>query len=111
MIPCIGGHPHNIIFLTYDAFGVMPPVSMVNPAQAMYHFISGYTAKVAGTEMGVGEPEATFSACFGAAFVVLHPRRSAERVADRMRRHGPRARLCDTDCTGGACATRRGRGR
>ena len=104
-IPCIGGHPHNIIFLTYDAFGVMPPVSMLNPAQAMYHFISGYTAKVAGTEMGVDEPEATFSACFGAAFLVLHPSRYAEMLADRMRRHGARAWLVNTGFTGGAYGT------
>ena len=104
-IPCIGGHPHNIIFLTYDAFGVMPPVSMLNPAQAMYHFISRYTAKVAGTEMGVDEPEATFSACFGAAFLVLHPSRYAEMLADRMRRHGARAWLVNTGFTGGAYGT------
>ncbi len=104
-IPCTGGHPHNIIFLTYDAFGVMPPVSMLNPAQAMYHFISGYTAKVAGTEMGVDEPEATFSACFGAAFLVLHPSRYAEMLAERMRRHGARAWLVNTGFTGGAYGT------
>ena len=72
-IPCVGGHPRNIIFLTCDAFGVLPPVSSSSPAQAMYHFISGYTAKVAGTEEGVTEPQATFSACFGAAFLVWHP--------------------------------------
>ena len=70
-IPCVGGHPQNIIFLTCDAFGVLPPVARLTPAQAMYHFISGYTAKVAGTEVGVKEPEATFSACFGAAFLVF----------------------------------------
>nr|WP_243664260.1 phosphoenolpyruvate carboxykinase (ATP) [Rhodothermus marinus] len=72
-IPCMGGHPRNIIFLAYDAFGVLPPVARLTPEQAMYHFISGYTAKVAGTEVGVTEPQATFSACFGAAFLVWHP--------------------------------------
>ena len=75
LVPCIGTHPQNIIFLSCDAFGVLPPVSRLTPAQAMYHFLSGYTAKVAGTEVGVVEPQATFSACFGAAFMVLHPAR------------------------------------
>ncbi|PJF20258.1 MAG: phosphoenolpyruvate carboxykinase (ATP), partial [Phototrophicales bacterium] len=68
-----GGHPKNIVFLTADAFGVLPPVSRLTPEQAMYHFISGYTAKLAGTERGVTEPQATFSACFGAPFMPLHP--------------------------------------
>ena len=101
-IPCVGSHPKNIVFLTYDAFGVLPPVSQLTPAQAMYHFISGYTAKVAGTEMGVTEPEATFSACFGAAFLVWHPGKYAEMLAEKMQRHGARAWLINTGYTSGA---------
>ncbi len=101
-IPCVAGHPDHIIFLTYDAFGVLPPVTKLTPAQAMYHFISGYTAKVAGTEMGVEEPEATFSACFGAAFLVWHPSKYAEMLAEKMRRHGARAWLINTGLSGGA---------
>ena len=72
-LPCVGGHPKNVIFLTADAFGVLPPVCRLTPAQAMYHFISGYTAKVAGTEVGVKEPKPTFSPCFGGPFLVWHP--------------------------------------
>ena len=100
-IPCVGSHPTNIVFLTYDAFGVLPPVSQLTPAQAMYHFISGYTAKVAGTEMGVNEPQATFSACFGAAFLVWHPGKYADLLAERMKKHGARAWLVNTGFTGG----------
>jgi len=100
-IPCQGGHPRNIVFLTADAFGVLPPISRLTPEQAMYHFISGYTAKVAGTEMGVKEPEATFSACFGAAFMVWHPNKYAEILADRMRRYQCNAWLINTGWTGG----------
>lgn len=106
-IPCVGGHPENIIFLTYDAFGVLPPVSKLTPAQAMYHFISGYTAKVAGTEMGVTEPEATFSACFGAAFLVWHPSKYAEMLAEKMQQHGANAWLINTGYTGGGYGTGR----
>jgi len=84
-IPCIGGTPKNVIFLTCDAFSVLPPVSKLDPAQAMYHFISGYTAKVAGTEMGVTEPQATFSSCFGAPFLVWHPMKYAELLAEKIR--------------------------
>lgn len=100
-IPCVGGHPKNIILLTADAFGVLPPVSQLTPAQAMYHFISGYTAKVAGTEVGVTEPQATFSACFGAAFMVWHPSKYAELLAEKMAKHGTRAWLINTGWTGG----------
>ena len=101
-IPCVGGHPNNIIFLTADAFGVLPPVSRLTPAQAMYHFISGYTAKVAGTEQGIDEPQATFSACFGAAFMMWHPNKYAELLAERMRKHGASAWLVNTGWSGGA---------
>ena len=104
-IPCVGGHPDNIILLTCDAFGVLPPVSRLSPEQAMYHFISGYTAKVAGTEVGVTEPEATFSACFGAPFLVLHPARYAELLAARMRDHKSNAWLVNTGWSGGAYGT------
>jgi len=104
-IPCVGGHPKNIILLTCDAFGVLPPVSRLNPQQAMYHFISGYTAKVAGTEVGVTEPQPDFSACFGAAFLVWHPTKYAEMLAEKMRRHGSRAWLVNTGWSGGPYGT------
>ena len=100
-IPCVGGHPKNIILLTADAFGVLPPVSKLTPEQTMYHFISGYTAKVAGTEVGIEEPEATFSACFGAAFMVWHPSKYAELLAEKMAKHGTSAWLVNTGWTGG----------
>lgn len=100
-MPCMAGHPKNIIFLTADAFGVLPPVSKLTPEQASYHFISGYTAKVAGTEMGVKEPQATFSACFGAAFMMWHPNRYAELLAQKMKEHGVNAWLVNTGWTGG----------
>src|SRR5690606_15915626 len=104
-IPCMGGHPKNIIFLTCDAFGVLPPVSRLTADQAMYHFISGYTAKVAGTEMGIVEPTPNFSACFGAAFLAWHPTKYAEMLADRMRKHGSRAWLVNTGWSGGPYGT------
>ena len=100
-IPCVGGHPKNVVLLTCDAFGTLPPVSKLTPEQAMYHFISGYTAKVAGTEMGVKDPEATFSACFGAAFMVWHPAKYAELLAERIRASGANAWLVNTGWTGG----------
>lgn len=100
-IPCVADPPRNIIFLTCDVFGVIPPVSKLNPAQAMYHFISGYTAKVAGTEVGVTEPEVTFSACFGAAFLVMHPMKYAELLAQKMQKFGSCVWLVNTGWTGG----------
>jgi phosphoenolpyruvate carboxykinase (ATP) len=106
-VPGIAGHPDNIIFLTYDAFGVMPPVSKLTPEQAMYHFISGYTAKVAGTEVGVDEPQATFSACFGAAFLVWPPDKYAEMLAEKIREHDAEAWLINTGITGGPYGTGR----
>jgi phosphoenolpyruvate carboxykinase (ATP) len=100
-IPCVAGHPSNIIFLTCDAFGVLPPVSRLTPEQAMYHFMSGYTAKVAGTEQGVTEPQATFSACFGAAFMVWHPSVYAKLLAEKMRQNKASAWLINTGWIGG----------
>jgi phosphoenolpyruvate carboxykinase (ATP) len=100
-IPAVGKHPRNIIFLTCDAFGVLPPVSLLTPGQAMYHFISGYTAKVAGTEQGVTEPQGTFSACFGAPFLVWHPTKYAELLAAKMRKHNARVWLVNTGWSGG----------
>jgi len=96
-----GGHPENIIFLTADAFGILPPISKLTPEQAMYHFISGYTAKVAGTERGVTEPQATFSACFGSPFLPLHPTVYAELLADKIRKHDANVWLVNTGWTGG----------
>jgi phosphoenolpyruvate carboxykinase (ATP) len=101
----MAGHPSNIIFLTCDAFGVLPPISRLSPEQAMYHFMSGYTAKVAGTEAGVTEPSATFSACFGAPFMVLPPSRYAELLAEKIRRHDVHCWLVNTGWTGGPYGT------
>lgn len=97
-----GGHPRNIIFLTADAFGVLPPISKLSPEQAMYHFISGYTAKVAGTERGITEPQAAFSPCFGEAFIPLHPTVYAELLAEKIKRHNSAVWLVNTGWTGGA---------
>src|SRR6056297_2647125 len=99
------GHPENIIFLTADAFGVLPPISKLTPEQAMYHFISGYTAKVAGTERGVTEPQATFSACFGAPFMPLHPTVYAELLAEKINKHNANVWLVNTGWTGGPYGT------
>lgn len=95
------GHPRNIIMLTADAFGVLPPVARLSPEQAMYHFLSGYTAKVAGTERGVKEPEATFSTCFGAPFMVLHPGVYADLLGKRMAKHKSHCWLVNTGWSGG----------
>lgn len=100
-IPCVAGQPTDVIFLTCDAFGVLPPVSRLTPAHAMYHFISGYTAKVAGTEMGVTEPQATFSPCFGGPFLVWRPAKYAALLAEKMERHHTHAWLVNTGWSGG----------
>lgn len=101
-IPCVGPHPKNVILLACDAFGVLPPVSKLNLAQTMYHFISGYTALVAGTEDGIKEPQATFSACFGAAFIMLHPTKYAAMLAEKMKKHGATGWLVNTGWSGGS---------
>ncbi len=101
LMPSRAGHPKTIIFLTCDAFGVMPPVAKLTPGQAMYHFLSGYTAKVAGTELGVTEPTATFSSCFGAPFLPLHPTVYATLLGEKMRKHQANAYLVNTGWTGG----------
>jgi phosphoenolpyruvate carboxykinase (ATP) len=99
------GHPQNIIMLTADAFGVLPPVARLSPEQAMYHFLSGYTAKVAGTERGVTEPQATFSTCFGAPFMVLHPGVYADLLGKLMAEHNSACWLVNTGWSGGAYGT------
>jgi phosphoenolpyruvate carboxykinase (ATP) len=104
-LPALGGHPKNVIFLTADAFGVLPPVAKLTPAQAMYHYISGYTAKVAGTEVGVKDPEPTFSPCFGGPFLVWHPTKYAELLAEKLKKHGAQTWLVNTGWSGGAYGT------
>jgi phosphoenolpyruvate carboxykinase (ATP) len=96
-----GGHPRNVVFLTCDAFGVLPPISRLTPEQAQYHFISGYTAKVAGTERGVKEPTAAFSTCFGAPFMPRHPAVYARLLADKLTKHGAACWLLNTGWAGG----------
>ncbi len=100
-IPCVAGHPSDVIFLTCDAFGVLPPVSKLTPEQAMYHFISGYTAKVAGTEVGITEPKATFSPCFGGPFLVWHPTKYAAMLAEKLKKYKSNVWLVNTGWTGG----------
>ena len=100
-----GGHPKNVIFLTADAFGVLPPIAKLTPQQARYYFLSGYTAKVAGTERGVKEPQPTFSACFGAAFLVWHPTKYAKMLGDLLRRHRANVWLINTGWSGGPYGT------
>jgi len=97
----MGGHPKNIVMLTADAFGVLPPIARLSPEGAMYHFLSGYTAKVAGTEKGVKDPTATFSTCFGAPFLPLNPNVYARGLGERIARHGARVWLVNTGWTGG----------
>lgn len=102
MVPSVGGIPKNIFFLTCDAFGVLPPISKLSKGQAMYQFISGYTAKVAGTEAGITEPTTTFSACFGAPFLPLHPTRYAEMLGKKLEESGARVWLINTGWSGGS---------
>ncbi len=99
--PSIGKNPKNVFFLTADAFGVLPPISKLTPGQAAYHFISGYTAKVAGTEAGITEPVPSFSACFGAPFMPLHPTKYAEMLSTKMKETGVKVWLINTGWTGG----------
>jgi phosphoenolpyruvate carboxykinase (ATP) len=102
VVPSLGGHPTHILFLTADAFGVLPPIARLSPEQAMYHFLSGYTAKLAGTERGLSrEPSATFSACFGEPFLPRHPLAYAEMLGEKMRRHQVRCWLVNTGWVGG----------
>ncbi|HUP23922.1 MAG TPA: phosphoenolpyruvate carboxykinase (ATP) [Thermoanaerobaculia bacterium] len=103
----LAGHPRHVVFLTCDAFGVMPPISRLDDAQAMYHFLSGYTAKVAGTERGVKEPQATFSTCFGAPFMPLPATRYAGMLGQKLRQHGSAVWLVNTGWTGGPVGTGR----
>lgn len=104
-VPSMGGHAKNIFFLTCDAYGVLPPISRLTPGQAMYWFLSGYTAKVAGTEAGITEPKTVFSTCFGAPFLPLHPTRYADMLGERMKKHDVHVWLVNTGWSGGAYGT------
>lgn len=97
----MAGHPSNILFLSCDAFGVLPPVARLSSGQAMYHFMSGYTAKVAGTERGIKEPVPNFSACFGAAFMTMHPTRYADLLQEKMEKHDCKVFLVNSGWSGG----------
>lgn len=101
VIPSIGGHPDNIVFLSADALGVLPPIARLTPEQAMYFFLNGYTAKVAGTEAGVTEPQTTFSTCFGAPFLPLPPKAYADLLKEKIEKHGAKVWLINTGWTGG----------
>ncbi len=102
VVPGVGGHPRNVVFLTCDVFGVLPPIARLDAAQTQYHFLSGYTSKVAGTERGLGaDPQATFSTCFGAPFLVLHPTSYATLLAEKLAKHGSACWLVNTGWTGG----------
>lgn len=101
VIPGVGGHPDTVIFLTADAFGVLPPISKLDKNMAMYHFVSGYTSKLAGTERGIVEPQTTFSTCFGAPFLPLHPSIYAEMLGERIEKHNARVYLINTGWSGG----------
>ncbi len=103
--PSFAGHPNTILFLTADAFGVLPPISKLTKEQAMYHFLSGYTSKLAGTERGITEPEATFSTCFGSPFLPLPPTVYAEMLGRKMEEHDVQVFLVNTGWTGGAYGT------
>jgi phosphoenolpyruvate carboxykinase (ATP) len=103
----LGGHPKNIVMLTCDAFGVLPPIARLTPAQAMYHFLSGFTSKVAGTEQGVTEPQPTFSTCFGAPFMPRRPEVYGKLLQAKIAKHGAVCWLVNTGWTGGAYGTGR----
>ena len=105
MIPSVCGHPKNVVFLTADAYGVMPPVSKLTSEQAMYYFINGYTSKLAGTEAGVTEPQPNFSPCFGGVFLPRAPITYANQLADKIKKHGTNVWLLNTGWTGGPYGT------